>query len=69
MLTPPQLLPSLPFALRAIEISSQTRDGVFDCLYVALAEREGCELVTADDWLVRSLRGRVPFVIPLVSLP
>jgi predicted nucleic acid-binding protein len=26
---------------RAVDISSQTRSGLYDCLYVALAEREG----------------------------
>jgi predicted nucleic acid-binding protein len=29
--------------------------GVYDCLYVALAEREKCDLVTADEKLVRNL--------------
>jgi predicted nucleic acid-binding protein len=33
---------------RAIELSSQARIGVFDCLYIALAEREQCQVVTAD---------------------
>ena len=33
---------------RAIEISVQVRHGVYDCLYVALAEREACNLLTAD---------------------
>src|SRR4051794_14212449 len=36
---------------RAIDISSQTRAGFYDCLYIALAENEGIELVTADDKL------------------
>ena len=31
-----------------IELSQQFRQSVYDCLYVALAEREGCEVVTAD---------------------
>jgi predicted nucleic acid-binding protein len=35
------------------------------CLYVALAEREGCELVTADTRLLNSLSQQYPFVIPL----
>jgi predicted nucleic acid-binding protein len=65
----PLFAPSLPLLPRAIEISSQERIGVYDCLYVALAEREGCELVTADDRLVRNLQGKFPFVIPLASLP
>jgi predicted nucleic acid-binding protein len=58
----------LPFLSKAYTISSQTRVGVFDCLYVALAEREGCELVTADTRLLNSLEKQYPFVIPLSSL-
>jgi predicted nucleic acid-binding protein len=69
MLTSPVLIPSLSRTHRAIEISSQTRVGVFDCLYVALAEREGCEFVTADDRLVHNLQSQFSFVIPLASLP
>jgi predicted nucleic acid-binding protein len=36
---------------------------------VALAEREGCELVTVDDKLVRNLQPRFPFIIHLTALP
>ena len=54
---------------RAIDISSRTRSGFFDCLYVALAERESCELVTADDRLVKNLQGTFPFVRSLSSIP
>lgn len=32
------------------------RIGVYDCIYVALAEHEKCELVTADTTLVRVLQ-------------
>src|SRR5687768_4626535 len=35
MAAPPRLVASLPFTYRAIEISSATWAGVFDCLYVA----------------------------------
>lgn len=44
------------------------RIGVYDCVYVALAEREGCELVTADAKLVSALGVTYPFIIPLSSL-
>src|SRR5262245_43250920 len=47
MTTPPLLLPVTSLTPRAIEISSALRIGVYDCLYVALAEREGCEFITA----------------------
>lgn len=39
------------------------------CLYVALAEREGCQLVTADVRLVSSLHTLFPFIVALASLP
>jgi predicted nucleic acid-binding protein len=68
MIAPPPLFPSGPLISRAIAVSSVERIGVYDCLYVALAEREGCELVTADDRLVRNLQHRFPFIISLASL-
>ena len=64
----PQIHPYEPLLRRATAISSQTRAGLYDCLYVALAEREGCELVTADERLLNSLGQQFPFVIPLSSL-
>jgi predicted nucleic acid-binding protein len=67
--TLPVLYPSLPLLVRACEISSQRRVGVYDCLYVALAEREGCEFITADDKLVKNLQPHFPFIVPLASLP
>lgn len=33
---------------KAIALSSAVRIGVYDCLYVALAEREQCKVITAD---------------------
>lgn len=37
---------------RALDLSSKMRIGVFDCLYVALAEEETCQVVTADQRLL-----------------
>jgi predicted nucleic acid-binding protein len=48
MATLPVLQPHLPLLPRAYELSSQARIGGYDCLYVALSDREGCELLTAD---------------------
>jgi len=48
---------------RAIELSSQARIGIYDCLYVAVAEHEGCDLVTADKKLIAALPNA-----PIVSL-
>jgi predicted nucleic acid-binding protein len=65
----PQLSDSLLLLPRAYEISSPMRIGVYDCLYVALAERERCDLITADDRLVRVLQSQFPFLVSLASLP
>jgi predicted nucleic acid-binding protein len=69
MNTSPRLEPYIPLMARAIDLSSQFRIGVYDCLYVALAEREGCELVTADDRLVKLLQPSFPFVVALTAVP
>lgn len=50
----PDLHPYMQLLPRAVELSSQVRHGVFDCLYVALAEREQCEVVTADQRIVKA---------------
>ncbi|MBL8796316.1 MAG: type II toxin-antitoxin system VapC family toxin [Planctomycetia bacterium] len=64
-----QLHPSIPLMPRAYAISSRMRIGIYDCLYVALAEREGCEFITADDRLERNLQTHFPFIVALASLP
>ncbi len=65
----PLLHPHLPLLTRGYEISSAKRVGVYNCIYVALAEHEGCELVTADDKLIKNLQKDFPFIIALASLP
>lgn len=60
--TRPTLHSYLTLLPRAVEISSTVRIGVYDCLYLALAEREDCELVTADHRLINAMRG-----FPIVS--
>lgn len=67
--TLPRFHPHQALLPRGIEISLQARHGVYDCLYVALAEREGCEMLTADARLVNSLKPSFPFIIDLTSLP
>jgi hypothetical protein len=64
----PHLVPSIPLMPRAYEISSRMRVGIYDCLYVALAEQEKCELVTADDKLIKNLQAQFPFIVALASL-
>jgi predicted nucleic acid-binding protein len=65
----PRLEAAVPLLPRAYAVSSTLRVGVYDCVYVALAERERCELVTADDKLVKNLGKHFPFIVPLASLP
>lgn len=67
--TPPRFVPFQSLLLRAIDISSKMRVGVYDCVYVALAEQEQCELVTADTTMVNALQKDFPFIIPLASMP
>ncbi len=67
--TLPALHSSVPFLLRACTISSRAHIGFYDCLYVALAEREGCDFVTADARLLANLQLQFPFIVPLSSLP
>jgi|SRR5207247_1877000 len=67
--TPPDLHGYLPLLARAVEIASDMRCGFYDCLYVALAEREACELVTSDQKMVAHLQKQFPFIVPLSSLP
>lgn len=50
-------------------VTTGARFSVYDCLYVALAEREGCELVTADDRLIRNLGPSFAFIKSISTLP
>jgi len=63
----PQVFPFSDLLLRAIAISSMTRTGVYDCLYVALAEREECELITADERLVNTMAGKFDRIVILAQ--
>jgi predicted nucleic acid-binding protein len=68
--TVPAIHGALPdLAPRACAIALATVASVYDSLYVALAEREGCEFVTADGRLVTNLQGKFPFIRPLSSFP
>jgi predicted nucleic acid-binding protein len=67
--TLPAMHPYEPLLARAVDISSQSHSGLYDCLYVALAEQEGCELVTDDQRLIANLKSQFAFVVPLASLP
>lgn len=66
MTTPPRLSPYLPLMPRALILSSQARIGVYDCLYVALAELERCRVLTADQRLLSTFPA---YTIELGALP
>lgn len=61
----PQLLPYEEFYDRAMQLSSDFRIGFYDCLYVSLAQREGCPLISADEKLVKMFAGQA---VSLASL-
>jgi predicted nucleic acid-binding protein len=63
--TCPALHSSVALVVRACEISSHFHHSVYDCLYIALAEQESCDLVTADAKLVTKFHSQFPFVTAL----
>lgn len=67
--TAPQVFSFSPLLDRAIDLSSSMRIGIYDCLFVALAEQEKCDLITADDKLVKILQRQFPFIVHLSALP
>jgi predicted nucleic acid-binding protein len=64
----PVLHPHIPLLDHAYEIASAARIGVYDSIFVALAERENCELATADDKLIES-PGSISFLRQLSTFP
>jgi predicted nucleic acid-binding protein len=68
MLDAPRFSPSIPLMMRAISIARKARIAVYDCVYVALAEQEGCELITADQRVLNALQPSFPFIKSLSSI-
>jgi predicted nucleic acid-binding protein len=65
----PAIYPSSSLLIRAMEVAVSTRQAVYDCIYLALAESEQCEMVSADDAFVRKMKGQFPFLVRLADLP
>jgi predicted nucleic acid-binding protein len=65
----PAIHPSSSLLLRAMEVAVSTRQAVYDCIDLALAESEQCEMVSADDAFVRKMKTQFPFLIRLADLP
>ena len=59
---PLTLQPSSTIAVAAFKLAAETRHRIYDMLYVALAQQNGCEFVTADEKLVNKLGGTFPFI-------
>jgi predicted nucleic acid-binding protein len=64
-----RLCPLNLLAYRAAAMATELRYSVYECFYLALAEREACELLTADGKLIRRLGGTryAAMVRPLVA--
>jgi predicted nucleic acid-binding protein len=56
------LQPSITLAASALKLASQERHSIYDMFYLALAEQNGCEFVTADEKLVNKLGGKFRLV-------
>jgi len=56
------LRPSMTIAAAALRLAAEENHKVYDMMYVALAQYEGCDLITADQKLVNKLSARFPFV-------
>jgi predicted nucleic acid-binding protein len=65
----PTLLPNVDLTSRAGGICQYLRKSFYDCLYMALAEREGVQLITADTKLVKAAQPDYPYVADLATLP
>jgi predicted nucleic acid-binding protein len=60
--TAPIFIPYEPLAYEATDISSRTRSSFYDCLLLALAKHENCEVLTGDERFVRNGQTHYPFV-------
>lgn len=65
---PVRLVASRELLPPALELSLELRHPIYDCLYLALAQRRGVPLVTADERLVSALRRRRIPSLAVVSL-
>lgn len=69
LLNRPGIIPCSTVLVRGMEIALLNRQAVYDCLYVALAEQQKCEFLTADEMMAKKLRPSFPFIVTLSSLP
>ena len=55
-----ELRPSLPLTPAALKLGGELDQPIYDCIYLALAETEGAEIVTPDRALSRRMVARRP---------
>lgn len=65
----PVLHSTAPLLIRAMELAIASKHAVYDCVYVAMAEMQGCEFVTADEQLVRTFSKSHPIILLRSQLP
>ena len=53
---------SSALAEEALKLAAQERHPIYDALYIALAARRGCQLITADEKLMNKLGSKFPLV-------
>jgi predicted nucleic acid-binding protein len=51
-----RIVPLEELAERAIDVAMRLRHPIYDCFYVALAERERCPMITADRRLITAAK-------------
>lgn len=56
------LRPSSTVAAAALKLAAEEKHRVYDMMYLAVALREGCELITADEKLINKLGMKFPFL-------
>ncbi len=64
----PLIVSASPCLVRAIDLAVATRQAVYDCTYLAMAEAEGCEMVSADEAFIKKMHVHFPFLIRLSDL-
>jgi predicted nucleic acid-binding protein len=52
-----QIYQSKPLIPLALEIAIRVQQAVYDCVYLALAVNQGCQMVTADERFINALKG------------
>jgi predicted nucleic acid-binding protein len=63
----PTLVSAASLAAQALELALTFHRPSYDCFYLALAQQEHADLITADVTLVRQVRGTLGNVIPLAE--